>query len=723
MAFPTGWGRRCKLTIDHTKVSSTVTDYPLVLTKSQLPSEMFDADGSYPARSDGGDIRITTDQAGTTQIPVEVYYFLRDNNPANGLAEIHCKVPSVSSSTDSEIWIWYNAPSETMPSRSSTYGSDNVWTAWNSNDGGVYHLGAGINDSSSNAHTGTNSGSSEDTGQSRLGRSSRRFVNTESDYITYGNHHNVNGDVNLCMEVQIRMADWPADWGALVGKGDTQYHFSRHEGVAEIEFCIYDTDWQILWSDVPSKDTWYSFVNLRDASTNEHKTYRNGSQSGSSVSSTTIQSTSYAFEIGRNSQETDRFGNFWIEECRIGRWLPTASYISTSNNNWSSPSTFSSAGTPESPTIAQTVIPTGIASAQAFGTAVVARGNVNVVPTGIASVVAFGVAKVNLSIHATGIPSTTAFGTASIISGGMTVLPSGIASAQVVPSPVLTTGNVNVVPTGIVSSTVFGTVVVLHGGALLLPSGITTSELVSTPTVIPGNTTLLPASISSAESVGTPTVLPGTAFIAPTGISSATVFGAPAVGFSVTVGGIASQEIFGVPTIVLGVSVLGIDTAEVFGIPQINFTISVSGIVGGESFGDPVLRNFNTLVVTGIASTEAIGSPKVILRVFNALFGMMENDLNDTFFNLTEFSETAQYIYNTGATFYVPVIFDREYMGVNPGIGADVQMTSPMAQAQASDFRLKPDKGDKIIIRGERFRIMTAEDDGVGIVNFRLYKE
>jgi len=94
MAFPTGWNRKCMRFVNTGNVfftgqSGTVE---VLLTAANLPSEMFDADGSYPARSDGGDIRISRDAAGATQLAREVVNFNIDNDPANGYAEIWVKM-------------------------------------------------------------------------------------------------------------------------------------------------------------------------------------------------------------------------------------------------------------------------------------------------------------------------------------------------------------------------------------------------------------------------------------------------------------------------------------------------------------------------------------------------------------------------------------------------------------------------------------------------------
>jgi len=93
MAFPTGWNRKAMRFVNSGNVFFTGTSgtVELLLTADNLPSEMFDADGSYPARSDGGDIRFSDDAAGTIQLAREIVNFNIDNDPANGYAEIWVK--------------------------------------------------------------------------------------------------------------------------------------------------------------------------------------------------------------------------------------------------------------------------------------------------------------------------------------------------------------------------------------------------------------------------------------------------------------------------------------------------------------------------------------------------------------------------------------------------------------------------------------------------------
>jgi len=95
MAFPNGWNRKTMRFANTEDVFYTGLsgEVEVLLTADNLPSEMFDADGSYPAKSDGGDIRISKDADGSTQLACEIVNFTIDNNPANGRAEIWVKLP------------------------------------------------------------------------------------------------------------------------------------------------------------------------------------------------------------------------------------------------------------------------------------------------------------------------------------------------------------------------------------------------------------------------------------------------------------------------------------------------------------------------------------------------------------------------------------------------------------------------------------------------------
>lgn len=135
MPFPTGWARKCALTINSAQIvgSGTHNSFPVLLTQANLPSDMLDKDGAAPARMGGGDIRFTSDAAGTTKLPCHVVEFITANNPANARATIYValNLPTGSSTT---IYVWYRTATEidqpkynANPDADGFQGSDYVW--------------------------------------------------------------------------------------------------------------------------------------------------------------------------------------------------------------------------------------------------------------------------------------------------------------------------------------------------------------------------------------------------------------------------------------------------------------------------------------------------------------------------------------------------------------------------------------------------------------------
>lgn len=135
MTFPTGWARKCALTINSAQIvgSGTHNNFPVLLTQANLPSDMLDKDGAAPARMGGGDIRFTSDAAGSTKLPCHVVEFITANDPANARVTIYVglNLPTGSSTT---IYVWYRTATEidqpkynANPDADGFQGSDYVW--------------------------------------------------------------------------------------------------------------------------------------------------------------------------------------------------------------------------------------------------------------------------------------------------------------------------------------------------------------------------------------------------------------------------------------------------------------------------------------------------------------------------------------------------------------------------------------------------------------------
>lgn len=140
-------------------------------------------------------------------------------------------------------------------------------------------------------------------------------------------------------------------------------------------------------------------------------------------------------------------------------------------------------------------------------------------PSGIASAEAFGTPMVGLHVAPSGAASSEAFGTAVVTTGPVTITMTGIASAEALGMPVV--GSVTIRPTGIASSEAFGAPTLT---LWIAPTGIASAGAFGAATITVPAVSIAPLGIGSGATVGFPTLTTLTT-IAPSGIASAALFG------------------------------------------------------------------------------------------------------------------------------------------------------------------------------------------------------
>lgn len=372
MAFPTDWGRKCKLTIQNAKVPGTLTDFPVLLDLSNLPSEMFDADGSYPALNGGGDIRFSSDAAGTTQLACEIVSFVTNNDPALGSAEIWVKIPSLASATDTDFYVWYNKAGETQPAVTDTYGRNNVW---DSNFKLVQHMSQDPSgtapqmiDSTSNSNDGTSAGTmtSGDLVAGKVGKG-LDFDGT-NDYINHGDSASLDITGALTLSAWVKMVNNP-----VTGSEGVISKF-RHEtgNLDQRAYCAYITTSGLFKSQISNDGTYndgvssnavggttdvadgtYRFLSVVFVPSTSLKVYVDGVEDGSSTTSiiASLYNSPAPFWTGLwyDSPDANRYAQAIIDEVRVSSVARSANWLLTEYNNQSSPGTFVVEGTPETP--------------------------------------------------------------------------------------------------------------------------------------------------------------------------------------------------------------------------------------------------------------------------------------------------------------------------------------------------------------------------------------
>ena len=138
-----------------------------------------------------------------------------------------------------------------------------------------------------------------------------------------------------------------------------------------------------------------------------------------------------------------------------------------------------------------------IASAEAIGTHVLSRGPVSITPAGIVSVEAFGSPKIGPpGILPVSIITAEAFGTSVISVGGVNVAPSAIASAEAIGTQSISRGPVSIVPFGIASAETLGAPSFLATYDIIL-NGIAGAEAIGSPALSVGPVNIAPMSVTN----------------------------------------------------------------------------------------------------------------------------------------------------------------------------------------------------------------------------------
>jgi hypothetical protein len=166
--YDTNWTYRKKITIDHTKVNGTQTNFPVLINLS------FDSELAAKAQDDGDDILFTSSD-GTNKLAHEIELY----DSATGKLIAWVNVTILSNTTDTVLYLYYN--------NSAASNQQNPAGVWNTNYRGVYHMKdkttSTIDDSTSNNKDGTKGATNEPIeADGKIGKG--QSFDGSNDYIT-----------------------------------------------------------------------------------------------------------------------------------------------------------------------------------------------------------------------------------------------------------------------------------------------------------------------------------------------------------------------------------------------------------------------------------------------------------------------------------------------------------------------------------------------------------
>jgi hypothetical protein len=344
-SWSNGYINRRIITLDHTQVPNTdQNNFPVLIsgTYSYLATT---SNGGNVTNANGYDIIFTSDAAGTTPLAFERESY----NASTGAVNFWVKVPTLSHTADTVLYLFYGNSSVTTDQSNKT-------AVWDSNFKGVWHLnetsGTVNSDSTSNAINANKLSASSPSPAAGLFGGVQSF-NGSTDYITVANTPAIDvGGANHTVGIWFKANSY-SSYSTLFTKeanpaGTTNRDYSFWINSASNGWWAAGNSGSGLGWSSPGFTTggWHYLVMTRTGSA--EVAYLDGSAKVSATFSGTTDSGGN-LEIGADHLFAN--GLYWngsLGEMRISNIARSADWIATEYNNQSAPSTFYSIGSANS---------------------------------------------------------------------------------------------------------------------------------------------------------------------------------------------------------------------------------------------------------------------------------------------------------------------------------------------------------------------------------------
>lgn len=243
------WAYKKLITIDYTKVSAALTDFPVLV--SVTDTDLKDSDNGGPIQPDGDDIKFIMTDGTKLSHEIEKY------DGSTGQLVAWVKIPSLSSSTDTEFYLYYG--------NSSCSSQQDAANVWDSNYNAVWHLNDDFLDATSNNNDGTNNGSTDIAGKVSDGQD----FDGNNDYIDIPGF---SSPTNKTYSLWIYTNSMTEDFHTLIEFGNDAPFFG---------LAIFQGNWYLLeydklcWGKTSlSTGQWYHVAYTSNSGTNTGKVYR-----------------------------------------------------------------------------------------------------------------------------------------------------------------------------------------------------------------------------------------------------------------------------------------------------------------------------------------------------------------------------------------------------------------------------------------------------------------
>lgn len=354
--YDVNWNNRMPVTINASQVDDDLTDFVVYVDLADLGSDFFEN-----VRSDGGDIRITTED-GMTELAREVVSV--DTGAETG--ELYFRASTtISSTTDTTFYVYYDNGSATDYAASDPFGSENVW---GSEFEAVYHLeedAAGTGNSGlyedatqNNRDADDNIDSTGKTGKLGRGQEIRARESATDDHMIFPSANvNTHGVVTMSYWLQSSQA---GNQALMNGGAGNEYLIFLVNGGTTLQ--LFDGGGSVsegLDSDLTNSPArWRHVMVSRDSDNNEWRIFADGVEDTNGAVGDTLSALSIPADClligleqdgsclssGDASQHLDGF----IDEVRFQTVVPTAAEASAMFRNQATTSDFYATSSAES---------------------------------------------------------------------------------------------------------------------------------------------------------------------------------------------------------------------------------------------------------------------------------------------------------------------------------------------------------------------------------------
>lgn len=333
------------ITIQGSKISGTVTNFPVLINITSDNNLRTTANGGHVQSASGYDIAFTLPDCNTI-LPMQIEKY----TASTGELVAWVKLPSLTSGSNQIIYMFYGKTGVvTDPSSTSV---------WDANYMGVYHFNNSITDGTSNTRTLTEPGlATANLTGSKIGEGRRlangpSFVSSASGAYLQLPSNIFNTVTDFSFEGWVYLETVNTNWERIFDFGrNTNFNMFLcpsigTNGIKRFAITIGGNGTEKQVSSTTSSGTaaWHHFAVTINSSTNTGVLYYDGAADATNAGGITLTPSSLGSNtgnyFGRSQYAADEglYGNF--DEFRISSTLRSAGWITTSYNNQNSPSTF-----------------------------------------------------------------------------------------------------------------------------------------------------------------------------------------------------------------------------------------------------------------------------------------------------------------------------------------------------------------------------------------------